>query len=81
MKSSRKSCKWEDSRERSHERLQEGGSGQLLLQGQGQDRPTPTGFHERKIPCTFDLDSKAKLPIHFLYLFTFPFWCGLNKVS
>lgn len=44
-------------------------------------KPTFTGFHKRRIFCGFDLDSKAKLPIHFLYLFTSPFWCRLNRVS
>ena len=44
-------------------------------------RPTFTGFHKRKIFCGFDLDSKAKLPIHFLYLFTSSFCCRLNRVS
>lgn len=44
-------------------------------------RPTFNGFHKRRIFCGFDLDSEAKLPIHFLYLFTSPFWCRLNRVS
>lgn len=72
---------WGRSQKVSSKSVLEGGSGQSLLRGQSHSRHIPTGFRKGKLPAVSGLDSKAKLPIHLLYLFTFPVWCGLNRPS